>query len=558
MPGLLLICVSQGSGGGPTEDHVTGILVRSIATQWAKGSIVAVDAGTHLAGIIRILEKHLPLARRRNPSEPNIPTPRPTLRPAPAFSRRESSPAASPFTSNPQGYFSTIPEAKGSRAGSPLPQISNPSSKLVCTTGPFKELMLPYESAKANAAYLLRNVISTYLITHPHLDHISGFTINTASFNHTTRPKKLAALPSTIDAIKTHIFNDVVWPNMSDEENGIGLVSYMRLHDGGNVALGDGEGKGYIEICEGLAVKCWSVSHGCHASVPVSHRPSTTASTSDLNSPYLASRRSSSRQALSSGSQDHSDGYSSRKVSVESSAFFIRDDETGKEVLIFGDVEPDSISLTPRTERVWSDAAPKIASGLLVGIFIECSYDDTQSDETLFGHLAPRHLMAELCVLADKVLSVRRGSGSGSGLDSARKRKRQSNGLKTHEDVDIRSRRGRSAHQVRRKGRGSSISPSTRLSGGSDDIVEVSEPSADMDKATQEPTPEPVPVNGSDRFGEGLPLKGLKVIIIHVKDTLSDGMDLGQKILADLGKYEKEARLGCEFVRVESGGDVWL
>ena len=94
---------------------------------------------------------------------------------------------------------------------------------------------------------------------------------------------------------------------------------------------------------------------------------------------------------------------------VDSSAFFILDELSRRELLVFGDVEPDSISLAPRNNRVWIDAAPKIVAGLLAAVFIECSYDDSQPDETLFGHLNPRHLVAELANLADKVYAIRTG-----------------------------------------------------------------------------------------------------------------------------------------------------
>jgi len=86
-----------------------------------------------------------------------------------------------------------------------------------------------------------------------------------------------------------------------------------------------------------------------------------------------------------------------------STAFFIRDTNSGREIIIFGDVEPDSISMLPRNEQVWAMAAPKIVSGHLTAIFIECSYDDSREDELLFGHMTPSHLMVELKKLADMV-----------------------------------------------------------------------------------------------------------------------------------------------------------
>lgn len=51
----------------------------------------------------------------------------------------------------------------------------------------------------------------------------------------------------------------MIWPNLSDENNGAGLVTYMRLVEGGSLAIGDGQGRGYVEVCEGLSVKTWSI-----------------------------------------------------------------------------------------------------------------------------------------------------------------------------------------------------------------------------------------------------------------------------------------------------------
>lgn len=83
---------------------------------WSPGSLVAVDAGTLLAGIIRILKLFLPDSK------------------------------------DDEGFM---------------------------TAGPFKGLHLPAQSAEANAAHIFREIIGAVLITHPHLDHISGLAINT-------------------------------------------------------------------------------------------------------------------------------------------------------------------------------------------------------------------------------------------------------------------------------------------------------------------------------------------------------------------------------------------
>ena len=341
---------------------------------------------------------------------------------------------------------------------------STPTLPQTIKSGAFAGVSLPFIDAKANAGHILKQMVDTFLITHPHLDHISGLVVNTAALPG-TRPKRIAALPTTIHAFKQHIFNNVIWPNLSDENDGAGLITYMRLVEGGAPALGFGYGreadslgpagpdgaKGYVEIAEGLSVKAWNVSHG-HCMENHWHRGSSVGlhgftpggggggphdpSPLNLNEHHFQDARSArlpsgaaspyrragsmANQFPSLGSFSGGKGYQSpmpyfpshqpsgdKECVYDSSAYFIRDIGTGREVLIFGDVEPDSLSLSPRNHRVWEDAAPKVAAGTLKAIFIECSYDERQSDDTLFGHLCPRFLMEELQALATQVAFAR-------------------------------------------------------------------------------------------------------------------------------------------------------
>lgn len=167
--------------------------------KWTPGSAVAVDAGTLLAGIIRLLSQN----------------------------------------------FHEFQNEKG-----------------LVVDGPFEGLELPYRTAEANAAHIFREVIGAVLITHPHLDHISGLAINTPILEAGNGPKPVAALPSVLSAIKNHMFNDIIWPNLSDEDGGAGLLTYQRLVEGGNPRFGLGEARGYVRACNGLLTKCLSVSHG--------------------------------------------------------------------------------------------------------------------------------------------------------------------------------------------------------------------------------------------------------------------------------------------------------
>ncbi|KAK4891583.1 hypothetical protein LTR28_002439, partial [Elasticomyces elasticus] len=231
---------------------------------------------------------------------------------------------------------------------------------------------------------------------------------------------------------------------------------------------------------------------------------------------------------------------------VDSTAFFIRTTSVTppREVLVFGDVEPDSISESPRTHIVWSEAAPRIASGTLKGIFIECSYDDSQPDNVLFGHLAPRHLIAEMRVLADNVREAKRQKSSTEG--NGTKRKRASlNGVDgmpgahaatkrpSYERKRSKSLSTKSPHGAQRK----SFGVDTNADGaGGEDVVSPRAAARDA-----------LPARRSNRGGEAetagtLPLEGVKVVIIHVKDTLKDGPHVSENILRQLREHEAMLR----------------
>ncbi|KAI0602851.1 cAMP phosphodiesterase class-II [Biscogniauxia sp. FL1348] len=561
-PALQVIVL--GCGGGPQEHNVTALLVRSVKSGWARGSIVALDAGVHLSAITRILEE-----------------------------------------TQPKGLGTDI---------APLPYTLN--------TGPFAGLELPFASPAANAGYITRHLIDTYLITHPHLDHISGFVINTAGFPG-ARPKRLAGLPSTIAAFKTHIFNNVIWPNLTDENNGAGLVTYTRLVEGGSPALGEGDGKGYLEVCDGLTVKIYSVSHG-HCIERHAHRGSASSSrygsldASTMPSPRVTpgSIAASGPSVLfrSSGMRHESGAQDKEAFCVyDSSAYFIRDPATGREVLMFGDVEPDTLSLSPRNFMVWQEAAPRIAKGNLAAIFIECSYDDSQADDRLFGHLTPRYIIQEMKALAAEVELVRQMAKTTTGttgttgtrtapttaptsatstpllpprLEPNKKRKREAEetgGRRTNR-AGARS-AGGDDHPVSPKSMRPSRGTGLGLAGdyfGGFDTPRIATPIADLgllldDEFNDEPSRHRPRFhshshNHNDHndhnekdedndHDDGPPpidaLRGLKVVIIHVKEKLADGEPPCDIILRELREHERRARLGCEFF-VSSKGESFM
>lgn len=588
----------QGCNGGPREDTITGLLVRAPQSEWRKGSVIAVDAGAHLASIIRILELQMPLNSEKYPEK---------------------------------GHEVILPE------------------------GPFAGVRFPNISAKANGLYFFRELLHSFLITHPHLDHISGMGINTPALEYGREAKAIVALPSTIDALKTHIFNDSIWPNLSDESHGVGFVTYRRLIEGGNPRLGYGEARGYVNVCDGLATKCWAVSHGkCRRqshSFSHSRGDSTGSYFQDGNNMAhgdgynFPGRRMSrmsdgySHMAAPVQARDGSlaggpgtpgapasgvENMNSLYHPVDSSAFFIRNDTTGQEIVIFGDIEPDSVSQYPRNHVVWDDAAPKFAKGMLKAIFIECSYDDSVRDADLYGHLCPRHLVAELVFFAQRVMAVRKymeeeeergGEGERDGatakpsrdmvlsledppspLSMQRKRKRTSiaNGgadasPKSHIPVpSLVDGAGRSVSHSRWKighsptVRGSSplrrseedgnISEESLRGGGGPMSPPVGRPghrekehvgkqaslAADRQGSLQISTAPPSAADKKAEVDVKEALDGLTVHVIHVKDTLMDGPSVGSVILAQLRQRGEEVGLGCAFDVTSCGEEIWV
>ena len=550
----------QGAGGGPIEDNVAGLLVRSTSTNWAKGSILGIDPGKQLAAIIRIIEEHLP----QTILEQTLGTKTSECVNLPEAALL--SPNSLSNDSNNATDHLSLPASTRSlqqKAGLHLSPAEPVKSRRFLSTGPFASLELPYRTAQANGAYIVRDLISTYLISHPHLDHIGALVVNTASFQTASPPKRLAALPSTIDAIRDHLFNEIIWPNLSDENGGVGLVTYMRLAEARSSISNENESVPYFKICNGLSVKCWSISHGfCikGENQQVSSRNGTEESYVPHSSASRESQTPSSKPSIRA------------RQAIDSSAFFLRDDQTSKEVLIFGDVEPDSLSVSPRTARVWGDAAEKIVGQVLKGVFIECSYDDSRSDETLFGHLCPRHLIFELQVLAAKVESLMQASDFGPPQDTSKRKRKihESSPTAAQTDPVSPSPNKKFPHKSRRRTEKSSSerlilptsSPQTEtnirpmgLAGGEArtahqiDAIQVQ---------VQEPESSPKWPR-APKTTKSLPLHGLRIIIIHVKDTLQDdGSEIGETILAQLRQHEQVAQLGCEFVIPKPGSSIWL
>ncbi|CAK5279384.1 unnamed protein product [Mycena citricolor] len=204
--------------------------------------------------------------------------------------------------------------------------------------------------SRALSAAEVYSSIRGYLITHAHLDHIASLVLSAGSL--TGPRKRIYASKHTLEDLEACVFSDRLWPNLASwkEEDDDHMLLYSPL---------DLTSLKYTTLMPTISVRGLPVSHG--------HNGSGTC---------------------------------------DSAAYFIRHDPSGQEFLFFGDVEPDTISESPRTANVWRAAAPKIPA-TLSAIFIECSWPSSRPDDLLFGHLKPEHLVRELEVLATEVVRSR-------------------------------------------------------------------------------------------------------------------------------------------------------
>lgn len=216
------------------------------------------------------------------------------------------------------------------------------------------------------------------------------------------------------------------------------------------------------------------------------------------------------------------------------------------------------MSLDPRNRRVWEVAAPKVANGTLRAIFIECSYNDSIDDVSLYGHLCPRHLIAELSTLASKVEEVQQAKEK-----TTEKRKREGSSPEETSNVSPKTKRAHSVNvgevqlgymdsspqlSTRRETR-SGVKGSDRLSGATDTTGDAAAEGDGRSTGS---------ADTQFRRHESYPLAGLSVYIIHIKDPLTDGPPAGDQILQELKTQGEAARLGCEFCLPDPSEGIWI
>lgn len=233
---------------------------------------------------------------------------------------------------------------------------------------PFKDLR---QSSPFKLAHKIFENMNHYLITHPHLDHISALAINSAGFKPNNSQKKVIGSSNTVNSLQDYIFNGIIWPNMPSF-NIIKLITmdyWVKSQVGPN-----------------YEITMFNLLHGkiknnlC--STVINERKS------DTDSPRTPASRSGS-PSVSVGDQTY-----------ESSAFLITYKSGSTSILVFGDFESDIISKTTKNFQIWHRIAPLINSKSLSAIILECSSCLTLSHIELYGHLMPLHLIKELDSLA--------------------------------------------------------------------------------------------------------------------------------------------------------------
>ena len=180
--------------------------------------------------------------------------------------------------------------------------------------------------------------------------------------------------------------------------------------------------------------------------------------------------------------------------------------------------------------------------------------------------------------------AARRGSAASMATEDGRKRKRFENGAKMRDGDDGVEALSWRKTQRRRQEETGSVSPATRttrtmtrLEEGREGPRPVAFVTAQQQQQDASPLPHSTDVDSAEEEDspgdemaqrrarkereerrEEMPLRGLKVVVIHVKDTLMDGPRPDEVVIAQLREYEREVGLGCEFLISVGGESVWV
>ncbi|WP_114191780.1 MBL fold metallo-hydrolase [Edaphovirga cremea] len=102
-------------------------------------------------------------------------------------------------------------------AGSVLPGIAKGLEK-----GSFPQVTEQVAAPWTQQGYIFRELISTYFISHAHLDHLAGLVIASTEDSK----KTIYTTEDAVGTLRAHYFNWKTWPNFSDSGNGTRLGTY--------------------------------------------------------------------------------------------------------------------------------------------------------------------------------------------------------------------------------------------------------------------------------------------------------------------------------------------
>lgn len=244
---------------------------------------------------------------------------------------------------NPSPSFTVVP--LGVRGGS---DESNLSSYMVAAAGSSNYVCLDAGTLhagiqKAIEAGVFRGNPGTVL-----KNNIKGYLISHPHLDHVAgliinspddTTKNIYALPFCSEVLKEKYFSWKSWANFADDGEKPLLNKYHYVH------LAPGEEQPLTNT--GMMVTAYQLSH---------------------SNPY------------------------------KSTAFLLRNNNAF--LLYLGDTGADTIEHAGNLRSIWQSVAPLINEGKLKALFIEVSFDNSQPEKLLFGHLTPQLLMKELGVLA--------------------------------------------------------------------------------------------------------------------------------------------------------------
>ncbi|WP_184545743.1 MBL fold metallo-hydrolase [Mucilaginibacter sp. FT3.2] len=177
--------------------------------------------------------------------------------------------------------------------------------------------------------------------------YIKGYFISHAHLDHLAglvinapddSTKNIYGLQSTLETLKTHYFTWESWANFADQGEAPALKKfhYQALTPGSETAIENTD----------LKVQAFPLSHS----------------------------------------------------NLTSTAFLVRSNNAY--VLYLGDTGPDEVEKSNNLQKLWEAITPLVKNKQLKAILIEVSFPSQQPDKTLFGHLTPHWLMAEMDKLA--------------------------------------------------------------------------------------------------------------------------------------------------------------